>query len=77
MNEGIVTSKLQGWDYIQSLINKCPICEGKASLGIDALNNKYRVCCMNITCGNMTNYEDEYWGRAIVKWNNYTQGRKF
>lgn len=75
--KAIPTSRLRGWDYIQSLMENCPTCGNKATLGTDALNGKYRVCCMNICCSNMTNYEDNYWGRAIVKWNNYVKGRKF
>lgn len=67
------TSKLQGWDYIKSLMNKCPSCGEGATLGTDALSDKYMVCCMNCCCGNMTVFFDESWGKAITKWNKYAR----
>lgn len=57
--------------WIDDQMNNCPFCGEKPTLGIDALNGKYRVACMNCCCGNMKDFESEYWGIAIVKWNNY------
>ena len=70
------TSRLQGWDYINSLMDKCPICNGQATLGTDAISGRYRVCCMNICCSNMTNFLNDSWGKAIVNWNRYCRGVK-
>jgi hypothetical protein len=67
------TSRLQGWDYIKSLIYKCPYCKQRATLGQKALplnNKKWHVCCMNICCSNFNDtqeYENPY--LAIHEWN--------
>lgn len=63
----------RGWDWINSLMEPCPHCGEGATLGTDAINGLYRVCCMNCCCGNMTNFESKYWGRAIVNWNNWVR----
>lgn len=62
--EEIPTSRLQGWDYIKSLMNKCPSCKGQATLGTDALSKKYMVACMNCCCGNMTVFYDDNWRKS-------------
>ena len=51
---GIIMSKLQGWDYINSLIGKCPICGQRGTLGQPAntKQNVWRVCCMTSNCSN-------------------------
>ena len=67
---------MKGWDWINSQMEKCPLCGCQATLGTDALNGKYRVCCMNCCCGNMTNFESDSWGRAIVNWNRWVKGVK-
>lgn len=65
-------SNLQGWDYINSLIGKCPICKQRATLGQPAISKKnvWRVCCMNNMCPNFNvtnNYKNFY--LAINEWN--------
>ena len=64
------TSRLQGWDYIKSLIYVCPVCGEVATLGNPANNNRWRVCCMNITCPNFktTELHDNPF-MAIDEWN--------
>lgn len=69
----MTTSKLQGWDYIKSLIYRCPYCKERAVLGQKALpigNKKWHVCCMNICCSNFNDtqdYDNPY--MAIHEWN--------
>lgn len=69
----MTTSKLQGWDYIKSLIYRCPYCKERAELGQNALpigNKKWRVCCMNACCSNFDqtqDYDNPY--TAIHEWN--------
>lgn len=31
---------------------------------------------MNCCCGNMTNFESDSWGKAIVNWNRWVKGAK-
>ena len=67
-----MTNKLQGWDYINSLIGKCPICKQRATLGQSANSkvNKWYVCCMTSNCPNLniTNTYKNYY-LAINEWN--------
>jgi hypothetical protein len=66
----MVTSSLQGWDYIKSLIGKCPMCKETATLGNSAFSNKWRVCCMNSCCANHNStreWENPF--TAIHEWN--------
>lgn len=66
----MTTSKLQGWDYINSLINKCPFCGQKGVLGNPANSDKWQVACMNNMCSNFytTQHYNSYWF-AIHEWN--------
>ena len=70
------TSRLQGWDYIKSLMYVCPECEQTPELANPAYGNKWRVCCMNITCRNfkITELHDNPF-MAIDEWNK-KYGRK-
>ena len=64
------TSRLQGWDYIKSLMYVCPECEQTPTLGNPAYSNRWMVCCMNITCPNFNTtelHENPY--IAIDEWN--------
>ena len=66
----MATSRLQGWDYINSLISKCPDCGQTATLGNLPFSNKWRVCCMNICCHNHNSTQE--WENpltAIHEWN--------
>lgn len=66
----VPTSRLRGWEFIKSLIGKCPTCKRAATLGTDALSGKWRVCCMNCTCPNMNKtklHSNPY--IAILEWN--------
>lgn len=65
-------NKLQGWDWINSLIGRCPVCGQRGVLGQPALSKKnvWRVCCMNNMCTNFNvtqNYKNFY--LAIHEWN--------
>lgn len=63
-------SKLQGWDYINSLIGKCPTCGQKGRLGNPANSDKWMVCCMNNMCRNMeTTQSYDNFLLAIHEWN--------
>ena len=72
----IPTSRLQGWDYIKSLMDKCPVCGENANLGKDAVSSKYMVCCMNFCCEHMTVFYNDNWGKAITEWNKYVRRMK-
>lgn len=64
-------SRLQGWDYIKSLLYVCPECKQTPTLGNPPNSNKWRVCCMNITCRNFNTTElHENHFMAIDEWNN-------
>lgn len=63
------TSRLQGWDYIKSLMKPCKKCGETPTLGTPVVGKKWRVCCMNITCVNFNQYEDDNPFMAIHKWN--------
>lgn len=70
------TNRLQGWDYIKSLMCVCPECGQTPTLGNPVYSNRWRVCCMNITCPNFNTtelHENPY--MAIDEWNN-KYGRK-
>lgn len=65
-------NKKQGWDWINSLIGKCPLCKQRARLGQPAntKQNIWRVCCMTSNCPNRNvtnNYKNYY--LAINEWN--------
>jgi hypothetical protein len=66
----------EGYWWLKEQINNCPSCGCEATLGTDALTGQYMVACMNCCCGNMTVFYNKSWGKAIVNWNKYTQGRK-
>ena len=71
--------ELQGWEYIKSLMVKCPDCGQTPTLGIPAYPNfgkkkkektKWRVCCGNSCCTNRYcthEYENPF--LAINEWN--------
>ncbi len=64
------TSRFQGWDYINSLISKCPDCGQTATPCNTPFSNKWRVCCMNICCHNYNSTQE--WENpltAIHEWN--------
>lgn len=64
------TSRLQGWDYIKSLMKPCRLCGEVPTLGTPAMGNKkWQVACMNICCQNFNRYEDDNPYMAINKWN--------
>jgi hypothetical protein len=65
-----------GYWWWKEQINSCPRCNGEAILGTDAITGQYMVACMNCCCGNTTVFYNKSWGKAIVNWNRYTQGRK-
>lgn len=67
---GFPTSRLQGWDYIKSLMHVCSECKQIPTLGNPANSNRWRVCCMNITCPNFktTELHDNPF-MAIDEWN--------
>ena len=65
----MATSRLQGWDYIKSLMQPCEICGEIPTLGTSAFSGKHIVCCMNCTCTNFRQHEDNNPFIAIHKWN--------
>lgn len=62
-------SKKQGWEWIKSLMEPCEVCGEKPTLGTPIMGKKWRVCCMNITCPNFRQHEDNNPFLAIHKWN--------
>lgn len=64
-----MSEKLIGWDYIYSLMEECPCCHWKPSLGNTPFSNKWQIACMNCCCGNMESFIDENPFIAILKWN--------
>ena len=73
-----MNKKLHGWDYIKSLMEECPRCHCKPSLGTDPISNKWQIACFNACCGNMENFTDENPFIAILKWNTKIgEGRYF
>lgn len=69
----MVTSKLQGWDWIKSLMKPCEICGEVPTLGTPVKGKKWRVACMNICCSNFREVQNDNPFLAIHEWNN---GRK-
>lgn len=65
----MATSKKQGWEWIKSLMEPCEVCGEKPTLGTPIMGKKWRVCCMNITCPNFRQHEDNNPFLAIHKWN--------
>lgn len=63
------TSRLQGWDYIKSLMQPCKKCGETPMLGMLVVGKKWQVCCMNVYCANFNRYEDDNPFMAIHKWN--------
>lgn len=63
-------AKLQGWDWIKSLMKKCPECHQTPTLGNPAIGSKkWVVVCMNCCCNNFKQFYDDNPFLAIQKWN--------
>lgn len=65
----MATSKLQGWDYIKSLMYVCPSCGEKPTLGNLFHTNEWRCACMNANCNNRNYVIHENPFMAIHEWN--------
>ena len=61
--------ELHGWDYICSLMENCPRCGEKPSLGTEPLSKKWQIGCFNCCCGNFEMFLDDNPFVAIQKWN--------
>ena len=64
-----MSKELHGWDYICSLMENCPYCKQKPSLGNKPLTKKWQIACFNSCCSNMQIFEDDNPFIAILKWN--------
>ncbi len=64
----IPKSRLHGWNWLKSLIGKCPICKRRATLGNPAYSKKWRVCCVLCKNPNLTGDHDNPL-LAIHEWN--------
>lgn len=53
------------------ILNRCPVCKGKPTIGIEANSNKPIVACMNICCSNMQRFTDDSVGKAMAEWNKW------
>lgn len=62
-------NELRGWDWIRSLMEDCPRCGWKPSLGNKPFSKKWQIACFNCTCGNLEIFEDDNPFIAILKWN--------
>ena len=65
----MATSRLQGWDYIKSLMYVCPECGQKPFLGNTVYTNQWQCACMNACCPNMKVTVHENPVMAIHEWN--------
>lgn len=64
----IPKSRLNGWNWLKSLIGKCPICKRRAALCNPAYSKKWRVCCVLCKNPNSTgDYDNPL--LAIQDWN--------
>ena len=70
------TSRLQGWDWIESLMDECPDCGEKPTLGNPVFRKKWCVCCMVNGCPNFTVFQDDNPYMAIHKWNMWCRGMR-
>ena len=71
----MATSRLQGWDYINSLMYECPECGQKPFLGNTCFTNQWQLACMNVCCHNMNVVVHGNPFMAIIEWNKL-YGRK-
>lgn len=72
-----MSKELIGWDYIYSLMEECPCCHWKPSLGNECFSNKWQIACFNSSCGNWEAFIDENPFIAILKWNTKMRKGKY
>lgn len=62
-----------GWDWLYEQIDICPYCGKKPHLGNAPFSNNWIISCMNCNCENKIQFQDRFWGKAIVDWNNWAR----